>query len=403
MAFDIPTLAMAVALATAFCAGARILLWRMHPAIPGLGRWALASVIAALGLALIFSDALHGQMPALALAQLAFGLGMLLSWDGFRRFAGRPGLSSSAWIALLALLVALAGAAQFEQSLRAHGLTNALAMGIFSALIARELFTAARPIQIAMRAAGWIYAANAAFFLARAVILTEHVGAGGHLDPDGLAAFVLLWALGMTIAITLGMVLMTTERLQTDLDAQVHRDPLTGALNRRAFALIAANEITRAQRGATPLSLLMIDLDHFKRINDQYGHERGDALLCHFVDVAKRILRGQDIFCRFGGEEFVALLPDTTADRGLRAAERLRLGLSQRSDEDNELAAIPLTISIGIGQLQPGEDIESLLRRADTALYRAKDLGRDRSELADAHEESAGHPTPVPDPSAIEG
>ncbi|MGA7800412.1 MAG: GGDEF domain-containing protein [Gammaproteobacteria bacterium] len=386
MPFDIRTLLVAVALANAFCAGARLLLWRMHPAIPGLGRWALAGGLGALALVLILSNGAVPWLPSLSLAQVFVVAGFVLIWDGFRRFIGRPPLSHAALAVLAAVVLVWIVAVQLEQSLEIRALGNAVLIAILSALTARELFTAATPVPLAIRATGWAYAANAAFFLVRAIAPNPDAAtAVGPLNPDGFAAFALLWWLGMTIAVTLGMVLMTAERLQADLDGQANRDPLTGALNRRAFSLIAEKEMARSHRYGKPLSVLMMDLDRFKQINDRLGHDGGDTLLCRFVAIAGRILRGEDIFCRFGGEEFVALLPETSAEQALVAAERLRTafaGESATTELSHDSPPLPFTVSIGIGELEQDEDIEGLLRRADAALYRAKGMGRNRCELA---------------------
>jgi len=384
MTLDIRTLLIAVALATAFNAGARLLLWRMHPALPGLGLWAAAGCVATLALGVLFLTNSVPWLPSKPLAQLGIGLGLLLTWDGFRRFAERPPLSPATWVMLLSIILIATLAEQHAQSLRVQAMGNASVIAGLSALIARELLSAAQPLQLAMRATGWIFAANAAFFVFRAITIGNGAGPVGPLNPDGLAAFALLWWLGLAMAITLGMVLMTGERLQSDLDAQVHRDPLTGALNRRAFSLVAQNAISRARRHGKPLSIMMLDLDNFKHINDRHGHDTGDSMLCRFVDLAGKILRGQDVFCRFGGEEFVALLPDTSAERAMLAAERLRAAFEELEgmQTSNGTMSSPVTVSIGIGELAAGEDMASLLRRADAALYRAKELGRNRSELS---------------------
>lgn len=393
MPLDIRTLLVSVALATAFCAGARLLLWRMHRAVPGLGQWALAGACAAVALALILSNATVAWLPSLPFAELAIGMGLALAWDGFRRFVDRPPLFARAWAVVTVVVVGAAIAVELVPSLQARSINNAVLIAAFSALIARELFAAAQPLQIAMRTTAWIYAANAVFFVIRAFLEGRGAPVAGPMNPDGLAAVSLIWWLATTIAITLGMVLMTGERLQTDLDAQVHRDPLTGALNRRAFSLIAENEMLRTSRQGRPLSVLMIDFDNFKQFNDTLGHEAGDRLLCQLVAVADQIFRGQDIFCRFGGEEFVALLPDTPADRALLAAERLREACEDPATNiagGNGAAPFSPTLSIGVAEREAGEDVDSLLRRADAALYRAKDLGRNRCELAEGLGEDTG-------------
>ncbi len=387
IAIDIRTLLVAVTLASAFCAGARLLLWRMHPAIPGLGRWALAGGASVLALVLILSYGVVLWQPWLSLAQLVVVIGLVLSWDGFRRFLGQRPLSRMAVAVLVAIALAWVVVVQFQDSLEVRALGNAVVIAVLSVLIARELLAAPKSITPAMRAVGWAYAVNAVIFLMRAFAADQGGQAGDPLNPSGVAAFVLLWWLCMTIAVTLGMVLMTAERLQADLDSQANRDPLTGARNRRTFSLIAENELARSLRYGNALSLLIMDLDHFKQINDSHGHDIGDALLCRFVSVADQTLHGGDIFFRFGGEEFVALLPNTTAKQALVAAERLCAAFATESAAmvgPNDSLSCAITVSIGIAEFEQGEDIENLLRRADVALYSAKGMGRNRCELAAA-------------------
>lgn len=167
--------------------------------------------------------------------------------------------------------------------------------------------------------------------------------------------------------------MIANDRLQEELNHHATHDPLTGAINRRAFALLAEKQVAQAARTGRPLAVLMMDLDHFKRINDTLGHSGGDATLCRFVAVAGDVLRAEDVLCRFGGEEFVALLPHAEAAQAVAAAERLRLAFS----------ATGATVSIGVASLRPGEDLEDLLRRADAALYDAKRAGRDRTHLSE--------------------
>ncbi len=149
-------------------------------------------------------------------------------------------------------------------------------------------------------------------------------------------------------------------------------DPLTGALNRRGLDNEIRRELPRAERTGSPLQLAVLDLDHFKQYNDTHGHEAGDELLIVLVRQWQRILRPSDALARFGGEEFIALLPDTDAESARRAIERLRRSVPHGQ-----------TCSAGIAQFVPGETLESLIRRADAALYAAKDAGRDRVVVAD--------------------
>lgn len=152
-------------------------------------------------------------------------------------------------------------------------------------------------------------------------------------------------------------------------------DPLTGALNRRGFEEASQREAARAQRNGTPLALALLDLDDFKRLNDTLGHQVGDAALVHLVRVLRRAMRPSDVLARFGGEEFVLLLPET----GLPLAEAA-LARFQR-----ELAALPvpdggavLTFSAGVTCHRPDEALETTMRRADAATYLAKRSGKNR-------------------------
>lgn len=386
MVFDIRTLIVAVALANVFCAGARFLLWRMNPGIPGLGRWALAGVAGALALFLILLFGIKHWQPSLSLAQLCVVFGLLMAWDGFRRFIKRRPLSPLVLITVTASALIWITTVHFQYPMQARAQANAILIVILSTLIARELFTAPKPIRLAMRATAWVYIINAAVFLLRLIATDQNALPADSLNPDGFTVFMLLWWLCMTIAITLGMVLMTAEYLQADLDSLANHDPLTGALNRRSFSLLAEKEIARSRRYSKPLSLLMMDLDKFKNINDRLGHDAGDALLCQFVTIAIRELRDEDVFCRFGGEEFIALLPNASAEQALIVTERLRASFAAESPETkirDDIHFPSVTVSIGVAELGEGDDIESLLCRADTALYQAKRKGRNRCELAE--------------------
>lgn len=386
MQFDIRTLLVAIALATAFCAAARFLLWRMHPHVPGLSQWAWAGLLATCALFLFAGRGVLHDTLSLSLAQLVITAGLLLAWDGFRRFLGRAPLAPLRMAAPLALLAALVAISHLQSSLTLYSLANALIIGSISALIGRELLCSPSHHSPVTRVTAYVYLANAAFFAVRGASALTADSSIGTPVATGITAWTLLWWLCVTVALTLGMTLMTSERLQADLDRQASRDPLTGALNRRAFAQLAEKELARVRRNGRPLSVAMMDLDHFKRINDQMGHAAGDDILCRFVTVAGTMLRGEDAFCRFGGEEFVALLPDTSSAQALAAAERLRQSFAESAADIPRPAHVPaFSVSIGIAELAEEETMENALRRADAALYAAKAAGRDRCELAPPH------------------
>ncbi|WJF89407.1 diguanylate cyclase [Paraburkholderia bonniea] len=184
------------------------------------------------------------------------------------------------------------------------------------------------------------------------------------------------------------------QQLQTAnsmLSAEARQDALTGALSRRYFLALLRHEVERARVTGTPLCVISADLDHFKQINDDFGHAAGDRALEHFVASCKTSLRSRDAVGRLGGEEFAILLPTTPVLAGIEIAERLRLRLKQQPP-----AALPtlacVSASFGVAQLAPDEPAEQLLQRADAALYVAKSGGRDRSAAA---------PPPVSPSSAV--
>ena len=152
-------------------------------------------------------------------------------------------------------------------------------------------------------------------------------------------------------------------------------DALTGVGNRRGLEQDLAAEITRARRAATPLCAIVADIDHFKRVNDDHGHAAGDQVLMRFGALLKSLVRPTDVVARFGGEEFVVLLPGSAIAAGLATAERLRAALAA---EVIAPLARPMTASFGVSQLQGDEDGAALIARADAALYRAKEGGRNR-------------------------
>jgi len=381
--FDVRTLLITVALATFICAGARVLLWRLHPAIPGLGAWALASVMGAVALALIAARGAIPEIFSLTLAQVLITIAFIVVWSGFRSFLGQPELSIRGRLLLLLGPVLLIALAQVEHSLPLRSISNALVISGFSGLIAFDLFRGNARQKMSLRITGGLYLVNALFFLVRAAAVESDAATISQMQSSGFAVFSLMWWLCFVMATTLCMVLMTSEILQENLDRQASLDPLTGAMNRRAFGHLSVRELARARRGGMPLTVVMMDLDHFKRINDRLGHATGDIVLRLFVSVAQRVLRTEDVFCRWGGEEFVTLLPATALPQALLVAERLRQSFAEEAaDLAPEAAEIGFTVSLGLAQLQGDEEIEELLRRADHALYRAKDLGRNRCEAA---------------------
>jgi diguanylate cyclase (GGDEF)-like protein/PAS domain S-box-containing protein len=170
--------------------------------------------------------------------------------------------------------------------------------------------------------------------------------------------------------------------MQQGLHALAHTDELTGIDNRRRFLQRADDELGRSRRYGLPAALLMIDLDHFKAINDSLGHAAGDAVLRSFASTGRMVLRQSDIFGRIGGEEFAALLPHATLEGACAIGERL-LELVRGSPVVCTAATVPYTVSVGVSVATPGgQTMQELMAAADRALYQAKRQGRDRLVVA---------------------
>lgn len=169
-------------------------------------------------------------------------------------------------------------------------------------------------------------------------------------------------------------------KLHRELDrvsAQARHDTLTGALNRQGLDEAMNREVSTVKRKDTPLSVALLDIDNFKKLNDSKGHETGDAALAHLATVARECMRPQDTLARYGGEEFVILLPDTPLDKGVEAMTRLQRELTKRFFlAGNE--KILITFSAGVAQLASGENGAEAIRRADQAMYLAKRAGKNR-------------------------
>jgi diguanylate cyclase (GGDEF)-like protein len=193
----------------------------------------------------------------------------------------------------------------------------------------------------------------------------------------------LLWRMAMgTLTVAGALVRLLSERMQylvAQLGEAARTDPLTGLLNRRGLTERADVEFSRARRNLAPLTMMLLDLDHFKAINDECGHEAGDEVLIRVADLLRLSKRGVDAAARMGGEEFALLLTDTDEDQAMVVAERIRRSMQIVFEHD----PITLTLSIGISSYpHQGATAPELLRASDDALYAAKLGGRDRSEVA---------------------
>jgi len=201
--------------------------------------------------------------------------------------------------------------------------------------------------------------------------------------PATINQFIVVLFPILVIVFGTGLLLMAFDRLKDELEYLVSHDALTGAYSRRGFLSLAESEISRALRMERPIALLVVDLDYFKQVNDRYGHPAGDTVLRKFVEVARSCLRREDLLGRFGGEEFMVLLPDTSPSAARVVAERIRTAISAtRVSIASSVLQVRFTVSVGIACSAGRGSLEELLKVADNAMYLAKSRGRNRVESA---------------------
>ena len=349
----------------------------------GLRHWALGNLALMFGLMLNVNQTHLHHTLSILLANGLMTLGLGLVWLGIRAFFERTQPQLVPLLATLLIIVLLGVFRyQFDSNAVRYAISSVI-LGGLCLLCASELL---RPTEPPLRSACWFSGAIALLYglmlLARPVASLLGWNGAANLLGGPLQLITLLGAMAAQIGMATGFILMTHYRNLAALHRLSERDGLTDTLNRRSLHQQAGALLARMQHGGEPVTLIMVDADHFKRINDEFGHQTGDAVLCHLVNRISQHLRNRDLLGRFGGEEFTLLLPGLDSEQARPVAERIRHGISQAPWR---LAGetISLTASLGVACSQHhGYDFNTLLGAADAALYRAKTLGRNRVELA---------------------
>ena len=226
---------------------------------------------------------------------------------------------------------------------------------------------------------------------------TAHLPAGApvlNLHDPTVAAYLGLLVI-MDVFSNIGFVLLITDRMHDWVLQLARTDHLTGALSRGALYTQATRDLQLARRQRTYTAAFIVDVDRFKTINDSHGHAAGDAILRHVAQHGQAVLRCTDLFGRYGGDEFVAILPETDLHTAAAIAERLRVAVGEPMPGAKPLACglCEVTVSIGVAAVAPGcEGVDELLAQADQALYDAKHAGRNRTSVAEAEPAPPGKP-----------
>lgn len=362
--------------------------------VRGVGHWTWANIALAAGLLLIGLSQGGNEFLARIVGNSLLVLTAALYYLAIQRLLGDKPHHRLAWatVAASALVFALQWSTGAPYGLAVAALSIALAI-LTGLSAARLLLPLSAEKPVSHRFTGLLFFMGCSLMAARLAYTGLAVQPPEHLfATDVWQGLILGGAHIITMLMSLGFALMIVDQLAAELARQATLDELTGIGNRRIFYSRGEAELARCRRRNTPLSVLMIDLDRFKTINDTLGHAAGDATLRRFAALVEPHLRDYDFFARLGGEEFAALLPDTAEETALGIATRLR-ELAEDAHLPEPGFPVPTTASIGVAQLHPGEDgIDALMQRADRALYAAKSSGRNRVVAASWLEETTTVP-----------
>lgn len=360
-----------------------IVVWRFNRTVPGMKLWAWTfPCITMFSMALLLREAMPETLSVL-MAQLGVFIASWLSWQAAREYVGWRALPLRT--AVLALMLVLGGA-MFFTHVEPHHFVRfvliGLSVGASYLLAAHTLLYRCPQRQSARWWLGLVLLVHGAFVLLRPVIFGLLEGDADWLrTTSSVSQLIVLEAILSLILIGFSVLMLINETTTRELRLLADVDPLTNVSNRRAFLALLDKAIVRSSTSLKPLSVLVIDLDHFKNINDTWGHRSGDEVLRHFAILAGTCLRQGDVFGRLGGEEFAIALPNADGEGALLVAERLRITVHSHPLQCEGGRSIALTASIGVSLRLANDTADSLLQRADEAMYMAKQRGRNRVEM----------------------
>lgn len=382
MTLDVHTLFLVTIYVEAILGLLLLFVWAQNMALRAVCWWGFAHLVRLSSIGLFGT---YGSTPDLISIDLANALlftAFAMTWTGARVFDGRPVepvylvTGAVVWLLVCRLPV-----------LVDHIDVRALiASGIISAYIWLTAFEFWRgrdePLVSRWPAILMLFAQGALFLLRTPMVGLLRPPSGDSMYDSVWMTVLSFEALLFTISTAFILLAMAKERTELRHRTAAMVDPLTGIANRRSFLQDASLLAKRHVGNPRPTAVLQIDLDHFKSINDRFGHALGDRVLEIFSEAARKSMRGSDLIGRLGGEEFGAMLIETTRDKAVAVAERIRETFAQMA---NEVDGCPVNATVSIGlvhSLEPTIDVPELLAQADQALYCAKERGRNRVEVA---------------------
>lgn len=365
--------------------------WFVNKDVPGVGDWALGFLLAGVAWFFFVSRAFAPLLVSVVAGNALFFTALYFNLRGAQKMMSRPVMT--AWVFAVAGIAVLGAQTYWtvvddQFSVRiAIGSTYflmfyALAIHAFWPRKTGETFVFAK----------FLIGVLALNMVKHALLLGESIVQGGELgmlDPSLNLQIMYASGIATVMLLSLGYIAVITEYLHRDLRERAERDSLTGAYNRHAFYALAEHVMKRHKRDRDHTALIMMDLDHFKRVNDTFGHAAGDEVLKRAAQIAQDNLRDKDIMVRLGGEEFAMLLPSTGLVEAEAVAERIRKAVEAEPCVCDACNSGPITITASFGLTAHPMDgtaqcehIDDLIRHADTALYAAKRNGRNQTHVA---------------------
>ncbi len=383
MTLDVHTLFLVTVYVEAILGLMLLFVWAQNMALRAVCWWGFAYLIRLVSICLF---GMYGEVPDVVSIDLANALlftAFAATWTGARVFDSRPVepvyLVTGAVLWLLICRLPILADNLDARALIASGIITA-----YTWLTAYEFWRGRSEALVSRWPAIFMFFAHGALYILRTPLIAMLPSAATN---DTLFASVWMTVLStefslLTISSAFILLAMAKERTELRHRTAAMVDPLTGIANRRSFMQDAALMAKQHIADPRPTAVLLIDLDHFKSINDRFGHALGDRVLEIFTDAARKSTRGSDLIGRLGGEEFAAMLIDTNRDKAVEVAERIRESFAQMAQEVDG-RAVCATVSIGLVHTEaPALDLPELLAQADQALYCAKERGRNRVEVA---------------------
>ena len=383
MTLDVHTLFLVTIYVEAILGLLLLFVWAQNMALRAVSWWGFAHLIRLVSIALF---AMYGQVPnvlSIDLANVLLFTAFAVTWTGARVFDGRQVepvyLVTGAVLWLLVCRLPVLADNVDARSLVASGIITT-----YTWLTAYEFWLGRSEPLVSRWPAILMFFAHGALYILRTPLVAMLPASATNDNLFGSVWMTVLSfeALLLTISSAFILLAMAKERSELRHRTAAMLDPLTGIANRRSFLQDASLLVKKHTANPRPTAVLLIDLDHFKSINDRFGHALGDRVLEVFTDAARKSMRGSDLIGRLGGEEFAAMLIDTSREKAVAVAERIRESFAQMA-QDVDGRPVCATVSIGLVHCEePALDLPGLLAQADHALYYAKERGRNRVEVA---------------------